>query len=382
MFEYVYNVNVYIQTYVSTINIKGYRNYITSLIGDVKSSSIIRSKKFICSKIQDMHVMRRKMDVKILDGGFGAQLSTHVGAKIDGDPLWTARFLATNPDAVYATHLDFLRAGADIIETNTYQASISGLTKHLSISEEASKNLLAKAVELAKKAVDNYIKETSGNEEVENKNPLIAGSCGPYGASLHDGSEYNGAYGRTTSSQIIKQWHKSRIDVLVDAGIDLLALETIPCYQEAEALVELLREYPNVKAWLSFSCERNSPNLADGSNFEEVATRCYKMALPGQLVAIGVNCLAPSDVSGLLKNINRNEGNEFIPLIAYPNSGEIYSPTKGWVWNETCNSMESFIPEWLKFGVRYLGGCCRMYTDNIKSIRKEVSSFKKKNLLK
>ncbi|XP_076245011.1 betaine-homocysteine S-methyltransferase [Calliopsis andreniformis] len=314
-------------------------------------------------------------NIKILDGGFGAQLSTHVGAKIDGDPLWTSRFLATNPDAVYATHLDFLRAGADIIETNTYQASVSSLMKHLSINEEESVKLLYKAVNLAKKAVNDYTKEISENDEIENKNPIIAGSCGPYGASLHDGSEYNGAYGKNTPRETMIQWHKSRIDALVDAGIELLALETIPCYQEAELLVDLLKEYPNVKAWLSFSCKRNSQNIVDGSNFQEVATRCYKMASPGQIIAVGVNCLAPKDVSPLLKGIHKEE---LIPLIAYPNSGEIYSPTEGWIKDESCPVFESFIAEWLEVGVQYIGGCCRMYAENIKSIRREINTLKQK----
>ncbi|KOC69268.1 Homocysteine S-methyltransferase 2 [Habropoda laboriosa] len=318
------------------------------------------------------------LNVKILDGGFSAQLSTYVGEKIDGDPLWTSRFLSTNPKAVYATHLDFLRAGADIIETNTYQASISGLRKYLSISEEESINLLHEAVKLAKMAVNDYTKEITGNNDVENKNPIIAGACGPYAASLHDGSEYNGVYGKTTSREIMIQWHKSRINALIDAGIDLLALETIPCYQEAEALVELLREYPNVKAWLSFSCERNSQNIVDGTNFQEVATRCYKMALPGQIIAIGVNCLAPKDVTPLLRNINNDTANEFIPLIAYPNRGEIYSSSKGWIKNENDPTFESFIPEWLELGIQYLGGCCRMYAEDIKLIRKEVNNFKTK----
>lgn len=317
-----------------------------------------------------------------MDGGFSTQLSTHVGAKIDGDPLWTARFLATNPNAVYATHLDFLRAGADIIETNTYQASISGLMEHLSITKDESINLLYEAVNLAKKAVNDYIKEVAENNDIENKKPLIAGSCGPYGASLHDGSEYNGAYGKTTSREVMMQWHKSRINTFVDAGIELLALETIPCYQEAEVLVELLKHYPNVKAWLSFSCERNSQNIVDGSNFEKVATNCYKMALPGQIIAIGVNCIAPKDVSPLLKNINKYRENEFIPLIAYPNSGEIYFSTEGWLKDDSCTSFESFIPEWLDLGVRYIGGCCRMYAENIRSIRKEVNSYQRKAAMK
>lgn len=318
-----------------------------------------------------------RMDVKILDGGFSAQLSAHVGAKIDGDPLWTSRFLATNPDAVYATHLDFLRAGADIIETNTYQASVPDLMKHLPITKEESVSLLRDAVKLAKKAVNDYVEEVKDNYNVDNKNPMIAGSCGPYGSSLHDGSEYNGGYGKSTPRETMIEWHKSRIDNLVDGGIDLLALETIPCYQEAETIVGLLREYPNVKAWLSFSCQRNSRNLADGSNFREVVTRCRRTALPGQIIAVGVNCLAPKDVTGLLKDINGG-GGEFVPLIAYPNSGELYSPGIGWVEDKNCPPFESFIPEWLELGVRYLGGCCRMYADNIRSIKREVYEYKRK----
>ncbi|XP_033203940.2 betaine-homocysteine S-methyltransferase [Bombus vancouverensis nearcticus] len=318
------------------------------------------------------------MDIKILDGGFSSQLSTHIGAKIDGDPLWTSRFLATNPDAVYATHLDFLRAGADIIETSTYQASVPDLMKYLSVTEEEGIKLLHEAANLAKNAVNDYIKEIIDNNDIENKNPIIAGSCGPYGASLHDGSEYNGTYGKTTPRDTIIEWHKSRINALVDADINLLALETIPCYQEAEALIELLREYPNIKAWLSFSCKKDSQNIVDGSNFQEIALRCYKTALPGQIVAIGVNCIAPENITPLLKNINTGPANEFIPLIAYPNSGEIYLQSEGWIKNGNSASFENFIPEWLELGIRYLGGCCRMYAEDIKSIRKEVNNFKRK----
>ena len=69
-------------------------------------------------------------EVKVLDGGFSTQLATHVGDVIDGDPLWTARFLITNPKSYNATHLDFLKAGADIILTNTYQASIKWFFKN------------------------------------------------------------------------------------------------------------------------------------------------------------------------------------------------------------------------------------------------------------
>lgn len=315
--------------------------------------------------------------VKVLDGGFSAQLSKYVGAKIDGDPLWTARFLSTDPDAIYKTHLDFLRAGADIIETNTYQASVPGLMEHLCTTEAESIALLCKAVKLARNAVHDYMTEIEGRTNVGNNMPLIAGSCGPYGASLHDGSEYSGAYGKTTSKKTIMDWHRPRVKALLIAGADILAFETIPCYQEAEALVELLKEFPGAKAWLSFSSQRNTQKIADGSDFQEVATQCYRTAPAGQIIAIGVNCLAPKDVTPLLKGINQNEKNEFIPLIAYPNSGEIYSATEGWVKDENSCSFETFIPEWIELGVRYLGGCCRMYADNIKSIRRQINKIHK-----
>ncbi|XP_066593476.1 uncharacterized protein [Prorops nasuta] len=316
--------------------------------------------------------------VKILDGGFSAQLGIYVGAKIDGDPLWTARFLSTNPEAVYKTHLDFLRAGADIIETNTYQASISGLTKHLGISESESSSLLCKAVQLAKKAVETYKGEIVNNDKVFNNNPLIAGSCGPYGASLHDYSEYTGSYGKRVSQVTIKEYHRPRIVALIEGGVDLLAMEMIPCIEEAEAIIDLLKEFPQIKAWMSFSIKPDSQSLVDGSSFKQVATRCYKMC--SQLIAVGANCLAPKDVTKLFKTIVEDT-NEQIPLIVYPNSGEIYSLNKGWTKADTLDQFQSLIPEWLNLGVKYIGGCCRVCADDITYIRETVNTWEREKAL-
>jgi homocysteine S-methyltransferase len=87
------------------------------------------------------------------------------------------------------------------------------------------------------------------------KMPSIAGSIGPYGASLHDGSEYSGSYADSVTKEFLMEWHRPRVQALVEAGVEYLALETIPCLKEGEALVELLREFPRQKAWLSFSCK-------------------------------------------------------------------------------------------------------------------------------
>lgn len=84
---------------------------------------------------------------------------------------------------------------------------------------------------------------------------LIAGSVGPYGASLHDGSEYTGSYMDKVSKETILSWHRPRIMALMEEGVDLLAIETIPTLDEAELLLELIRDYPEQKAWLSFQCK-------------------------------------------------------------------------------------------------------------------------------
>lgn len=316
-------------------------------------------------------------EVMVLDGGFSTQLATHVNDTIDGDPLWTARFLVTNPNAIISTHLDFLKAGADIILTNTYQASIDGFSKYMNITEEESLDIFSKAVDYAKEAVNLYKKDIENKANVINANPLIAGSIGPYGACLHDASEYSGKYCSNVTEEFLINWHRPRIQKLIDNGVHILAIETIPCKQEAEALIKLLKEYPNSKAWLSFSCCNDGKSIADGTNFQQIAMQCYRKALPKQILAIGVNCTAPQNVTKLLKGINENNKQEFVPLVVYPNSGEKYTIENGWIIKDEECSLHEFIYEWLTLGVRYIGGCCRTNATDIKKIRLEVEKWKK-----
>ncbi|XP_051160633.1 uncharacterized protein LOC127281140 [Leptopilina boulardi] len=314
--------------------------------------------------------------ITLLDSSLAYQLSSHVGEKIDGDPLWTARFLVTNPNAILAMHLDFLRAGCNIICTNTYQASVTGFIKYLNKTEEESINLIKSAVKLAQRAIEIYKEETK-DTDVPNKNPLIAGACGPYGAAQHDGSEYTGLYGKSISPTILLDFHRIRIKALIDAGVDLLALETIPCREEGDALVNLLKsEFPTIKAWLSFSCREDGNNIADGSNFQETAIQCYNRSQPNQILAIGVNCLLPKIVTSLFKGIN-SEARDFIPLIVYANSGEKYFPNeKKWKMVQDSLPSEYFVKEWIDLGVRYIGGCCRTNVTNLKKIADEIQAWK------
>lgn len=87
------------------------------------------------------------------------------------------------------------------------------------------------------------------------RNIRVLGSVGPYGASLCDGSEYNGNYIDSINPKVLYDWHKPRIQALVEAGVDVLLFETIPSIGEADILLNILTEFPNKKAFLSFSCK-------------------------------------------------------------------------------------------------------------------------------
>lgn len=103
---------------------------------------------------------------------------------------------------------------------------------------------------------------------------------------------------------------------------------------EADALLDLFAaEYPNTKFWISLQC-KDKTTLAHGENFAESVvdlwTKSKKNANHAKLIAIGVNCTQPNNVTTLLKGINESRTRaERIPLIVYPNSGEIYDTSNG-----------------------------------------------------
>lgn len=300
----------------------------------------------------------------ILDGGLATELEAQ-GAKLQGDPLWSARLLHTNPQAIRDAHHRFLLSGADVITTATYQASITGFIDHLDVSCECARELLMSGVHLAKETAETFVCDA---RPAGQRCPLVAGSVGPYGAFLHNGSEYTGAYAQEMSIEEFKVWHRPQIDCLAAAGADLLAFETIPSIKEAEALIELLREFPNSQAWLSFSC-KDGTCISDGSSFSEavqMANRCT------QLVAVGVNCCSPALVEPLLQSA-RSLLSPDMSWVVYPNSGEDWDSEQGWLTSgKTSASISELGHTWMKQGAALIGGCCRIGPAHIAELRREL----------
>ncbi|KAK3598408.1 hypothetical protein CHS0354_005501 [Potamilus streckersoni] len=278
-----------------------------------------------------------------------------------GDPLWSSKLLHTNPEGIVQAHKNFLLAGAEAIFTVTYQAWVEGFQRHLGLTKDEAVKVMENGVRLARRACQEVSKETGEAEG------LVAGSVGPYGASLHDGSEYTGIYIEKITSQELVDWHRPRVKALVDGGADFLAIETIPVCQEAEAIVRLLQEFPAAEASVSFSCKDGS-HTCHGELFSDaVRSVCQS----DQVIAVGLNCTSPQYVTPLLKSIEHLKIKK--PILVKPNSGELWNAMdKRFYGQNHFQDLSDCIGDWIDQGARWIGGCCRVYPDDIKRIKDKI----------
>ncbi|MCI0140277.1 homocysteine S-methyltransferase [Arthrobacter bambusae] len=294
-----------------------------------------------------------------LDGALATELEAR-GCDLQ-DPLWSARVLLEEPHLIKQIHRDYFDAGATIAITASYQATPQGFVQR-GIGEAEALGLVALSVRLADEARREHLDENSDAVPL-----LIAGSVGPYGAYLADGSEYRGDYilGRGE----FMEFHRPRIAALVEAGAALLAIETLPSFAEAEALLALVEEF-DVESWFSFTL-RDGEHISDGTPLSEVATLCSSQP---RVVAIGVNCVPLELVSPSLEALSKVTP---IPLIAYPNSGESYDAvTKTWAPGAAENgadgkrhsSLAENVAAWQMLGARLIGGCCRTTPRDIAAV--------------
>lgn len=279
----------------------------------------------------------------ILDGGLATELEAR-GHDLS-DRLWSARLLRDDPAAIEAAHLAFLRAGAVIVETASYQASIEGF-EAMGLEAEAADRLLRVSVELARSARRTFLAERS-----EAQAPLVAASVGPYGAMLAGGQEYTGEYGVATATDI-STFHERRLRTLIAAEPDCIACETIPRADEASILAALLDELDGPSAWISFTC-RDGATTAAGEPIEAAVAAATASA---RVVAVGVNCTAPEHIGELLR---RASGATDLPLVAYPNSGRVWDGVaRRWMTLGTERLPATLVADWIDEGARIVGGCC------------------------
>jgi homocysteine S-methyltransferase len=267
---------------------------------------------------------------QIIDGGLSTELE-RIGASCDG-PLWTGRTLLDTPQLIEEAHRHYVTAGADVIITSSYQLSRQGF-QQLGLTPDDADAALRLSVEVARRAV-------------LGTSSLVAASIGPYGAILHDGSEYRGNYGLSYDALI--RFHRERIEILIEASPDILLAETIPDLDEARALTEVL-DSADRPVWISFT-SLDGAHLPCGATIEEALRTIENIP---QLDVIGFNCVQPELVTQLVK---RAQAVTTLPIAIYANMGGEWS-VDGWK-NQGTQKLSEWWREWEALNLASIGGCC------------------------
>lgn len=280
----------------------------------------------------------------ILDGGLSTELEA-LGHDV-GSALWSARLLRDDPAAVVAAHAAFAEAGAQVATTASYQATLEGFAD-AGVGAAGARRLIASSVALAR--------EGQGGG-------WVAGSVGPYGAMLADGSEYTGDYVDRMSVAALRAFHRPRMEILAESGADVLACETVPAAAEAEALIAEADSL-GVPIWLSLTTVVDPAGVVRTRRGER-AVDVYAMAAGvDHVIAVGVNCTAPVAVRPSI-TAAAVAGK---PVVAYPNSGEAWDAA-GRRWTGEGGIAPDAVRTWVEDGARLVGGCCRVRPADISAI--------------
>ena len=271
----------------------------------------------------------------VIDGGLSTALEL-LGADISG-PLWTAQTVIDNPALLERAHRSFVEAGADIIATASYQCGTKQF-ESIGLTAKEARDALASMTTIARRAV-------------EGTSVAVAASVGPFGASQANGSEYTGRYG--VEWEIVEDYHREKLQILVDSGADLFAIETIPLADEALLIAEILEELGAPQAWFSFGFADETQTYG----LDAIDKAVLGIAGYADLVAIGMNCTHPRFVDSLLASMTELVSG--VPLIVYPNHGREWDAV-GRCWNGDSVSISSVetVQTWVSLGARFIGGCC------------------------
>ncbi|MEU1485891.1 homocysteine S-methyltransferase [Streptomyces sp. NPDC005752] len=284
----------------------------------------------------------------LLDGGLSNQLEAQ-GCDLS-DALWSARLLSDAPQQIEAAHAAYARAGAQVLITASYQATFEGFARR-GIGTGRAAELMAGSVEAARRA-----------GAVTGRESWVAASVGPYGAMLADGSEYRGRYGLTVRE--LMRFHRPRAETLAAAGPDVLALETVPDIDEAEALLRVVQDL-GVPVWLSYSV------AGDRTRAGQPLTEAFGLVAGiDQVVAVGVNCCDPDDADRAVEMASAATGK---PVVVYPNSGEEWdADSRDWAGSGTFEPGR--VRDWQRAGARLVGGCCRVGPSDIAALADRLRS--------
>jgi S-methylmethionine-dependent homocysteine/selenocysteine methylase len=285
-------------------------------------------------------------DVLILDGAMGTELQWR-GVPMDGI-AWSALALATHPEIVRQVHLDYLRAGAEILITNSFAASRHVLAA-AGLADRVGE-LNRRSVELARDAV---------TEAGLVGQAWIAGSISSFVPSGDNRHRPSPAAERAS--------YREQADLLAEAGCDLLALEMLRDIDQAGTIVEAAAA-TGLPVWAGFTCRLDADGrtvLLQGRDAQRPLRDCLGPVLAAGLCA--TVAIMHSDLAATERALDIVFERWTGPVVCYPESGEWENPT--WRFGDlTPDALGAAAEAWVDCGVRAVGGCCGIGPDHIRSL--------------
>lgn len=245
-------------------------------------------------------------------------------------PIWSAQALIENPQMVCQIHKDYINAGAEIITTNTFRTTSRALGK---------KQLGGRAQELTHLAVS---LAKQARSESANGPVWIAGSVAP----LEDCYEP----ALIPDSETAIREHAEFIGWLVEAGVDVILIETMNSIQEAVAAAQVaaMHELPIFVSWTCSADGKilNGDSIEDGIRFLE----------PYHSAAFLINCTPAKDIITALRKMR---GVSKVSIGAYANIGKA-EPISGWQFTHDLDAAAytRAAETWVQEGAHIIGGCC------------------------
>ena len=298
----------------------------------------------------------------ILDGATGTYLQQH-GSSGCNDAL-----CLTNPQLVRQMHSDYIAAGADIIETNSFNCNRFSLTEY---------GLEDKVYDISKRAAE-IAREAAGDTV------LVAGSIGPTSKTLSMSTDVNTPESREVSFQEMHDTYCDQVRGLIDGGADLLLVETVfdtlNCKCALKAIEDVCKEMGIVMpVMVSVTLSDNSGRTLSGQTLEAFVASIGGTALPSRpetqssiLFSVGLNC--GFGAKQLLPYIKRL--NEIVPynISVHPNAG---LPNVMGEYDETPETFAENARQALEDGLRIniFGGCCGTTPDHIRALKEVVRQY-------
>ncbi|SCV01919.1 LANO_0F14180g1_1 [Lachancea nothofagi CBS 11611] len=305
--------------------------------------------------------------VLVLDGGQGTELENR-GIKV-ANPVWsTVPFInesfwldpaSKDREIVKSMYSDFLRSGAQVLMTITYQASFK------SVSENTRIQTLSEYNDLLTKIVS-FSRECIGDDK------WLVGCIGAWGA--HNCSEFTGDYGATPEKIDFLEYFKPQLmNFNENQDLDIIGFETVPNFHELKAILSWDTSIISKPFFIGLSVHEHGV-LRDGTTMHEIAEFIKSLGpkMNPNFTLLGINCVSYNHSHDILESLHKEMPG--FPLIAYPNSGEVYDTVKK-IWNPKESQMlawDDIVERYINSGARIIGGCCRTSPKDIQAIREAV----------